>query len=261
MKIFTCEDSYEGKATCIYRAWEYALGLGQGAAGHREVGILREPIAQLDMFAEYVHIDGDPVITEKFTRSVRRISPVVYRNVFYALLSDCDEAVDAVYRYLILAFREGSRVEHMLIQPEVMHVMELSRNVSNESHKFREIARFTSVDRKVYVCHIEPKCDVSVLVADHFADRMPSEHWLIVDDGRRTAVIHPADGDMYVRQLTDEEFTVLGCAEYEEDDYTDMWRTFFRAITVEERRNYRCQRNLFPIWVRKHATEFMQRDQ
>ena len=261
MKIFTCEDSYEGKATCIYRAWEYALGLGQGAAGHREVEILREPIAQLEMFAEYVHIDGDPAITEKFTRSVRRISPVVYRNVFYALLSDRDEAVDAVYRYLILAFRKGSRVEHMLIQPEVMQVMELSRNVSNESHKFREMARFTSVDRKVYVCHIEPKCDVSMLVADHFADRMPSEHWLIVDDGRRTAVIHPADGDMYVRQLTDEEFAVLGCAEYEEDDYTDMWRTFFCAIAVEERRNYRCQRNLFPIWVRKHATEFMQRDQ
>ena len=144
----------------------------------------------------------------------------------------------------------------MLIRPEVMRIMELVRNVSNESHKFREMTRFTSVDRKVYVSHIEPRCDVALLVAEHFADRMPSEHWVIVDDGRRTAVVHPADEYMYVKHLTDDEFAALGRAEYEEDEYTDMWRTFFNAIAIEQRENYRCQRNLFPLWIRKHATEF-----
>ncbi len=251
MKIFTCDSTYEGKASCIYSAWECAL-----EEGHENVRITREPVTQLDMFAEYVHVDADEEKAEKFTRSVRRISQLVYRNVFYALLSEQSDAVDAVYRYLILAFKAGRKVEHMLIRPEVMRIMELVRNVNNESCRFRELSRFTSVDRKVYVCHMEPKNDVSLLVAEHFADRMPSEYWVIVDDGRRTAVVHPADGDMYVRELTGEEFEALGRAEYEEDDYTDMWRTFFNAIAIEQRENYRCQMNHFPMWIRKHATEF-----
>ena len=133
----------------------------------------------------------------------------------------------------------------MLISPEVMRIMELGRSVSNEAHLFREIARFTVVQGRVYVCHIEPKDDVALLVASHFADRMPSEYWLIVDDGRRYAVVHPVDSDMYVRRLTDQ------------DDYTDMWRTFFSAVSVEQRENYRCQRSMFPLWSRKNATEFL----
>lgn len=251
-KIFTCGDSYEDAATCIYTAWEYALKVG-----HSNVRIEREPVSQLDMFSEYEHVEADSEKTARFTRSVQKISAVVYRNVFYALLSDQNEAVDAVYRYLILAFREGRKVEHMLIDPEVMRVMELSRRVSNEAHKFREMARFTSVDRKVYVCNIEPKSDVSLLVAEHFSDRMPSEHWVIVDDMRHTAVVHPADGDMYLKRLTGEEFNVLSSADNMTDEYTDMWRTFFDAIAIEQRENYRCQRTLFPLWIRKHATEFM----
>ena len=41
-----------------------------------------------------------------------------------------------------------------------------------------------------------------------------------------------------------------------EDEYTDLWKTFFRAIAIDERKNYVCQRNLFPLWKRKHAVEF-----
>ncbi|MCQ5120548.1 DUF4130 domain-containing protein, partial [Coprococcus eutactus] len=70
---------------------------------------------------------------------------------------------------MILAFKVGKVFEHMLIIREVMCIMELVRIVSNESLKFREMTRFTSVDRKVYVRHIEPRCDVWLLVAGHFA--------------------------------------------------------------------------------------------
>ena len=54
MMIFTCGGSYEDAASCIYSAWEYALKVG-----HDDVRIVREPVAQLDMFAEYVHVDAD----------------------------------------------------------------------------------------------------------------------------------------------------------------------------------------------------------
>ena len=102
----------------------------------------------------------------------------------------------------------------------------------------------------------EPKSDVIMLVGRHFADRMPSEHWMIIDDKRKIACIHPKDGTNYLRYLTDEEFDTLRKTEEYTDTYTDLWKTFFHAVGIKERENYICQRNLFPKWKRKHAVEF-----
>lgn len=137
MKVFTCRDRYDDMATCIYEAWSMALQVG-----HDHVMLMKEPVEQLDMFADYIHVEPDADKVQKFTRSVKKVSWLVYRNVFNALLSHQEDALDTVYRYLILAFAEGRKVEHMLISPEVMRIMELGRSVSNEAHLFREIARF-----------------------------------------------------------------------------------------------------------------------
>ena len=40
------------------------------------------------------------------------------------------------------------------------------------------------------------------------------------------------------------------------DVYVDMWKTFFETISIEERRNPRCQRNMLPLRYRKYMTEF-----
>ena len=74
----------------------------------------------------------------------------------------------------------GSKVLEQYSNPHVMRILELRRKVGNESHHFNEFARFQSLGRKVYVSHLEPKSDVIMLVGRHFADRMPSEHWMIM---------------------------------------------------------------------------------
>ena len=42
------------------------------------------------------------------------------------------------------------------------------------------------------------------------------------------------------------------------DAYTDLWKIFFETIAIRERANEKCQTNLFPLWTRKHAVEFME---
>ena len=79
---------------------------------------------------------------------------------------------------------------------------------------------------------------------------------MIIDDNRKTACVHVKDGENYLRYLTDEEFKTLRLTESYEDEYTAMWKTFFHAISIKQRENYICQRNLFPIWKQKHAVEF-----
>ena len=252
MKIYTCKDKLEDIMTCIYDAWADALRIG-----HDQIRLKKEPIFQATLLDEYIHVDGDCSKAEKVTRSIRRdISSRAYLYVYYASLSAEEDALQAIYNFLRVGFAMGADVLENYTNPHVMRIMELYRSIGNESHHFREFARFQSLDGRVYVSHLEPKSDVVMLVGRHFADRMPSEHWMIVDDNRKTACVHPKDGENYLRYLTDEEFDALRKTEAYEDEYTGMWKTFFHTIGIKERENYVCQRNLFPIWKRKHAVEF-----
>lgn len=252
MKIYTCKDRLEDIMTCIYDAWADALLIG-----HDQIQLKKEPIFQTTLLDEYIHVDGVSFKAEKVTRSIRRdISSRAYLYVYYASLSAEEDALQAIYNFLRVGFAIGADVLEYYTNPHVMRIMELYRNVGNESHHFREFARFQSLDGRVYVSHLEPKSDVIMLVGRHFADRMPSEHWMIIDDNRKTACVHPKDGTNYLRYLTDDEFESLRKTEQYEDEYTKMWKTFFQAVAIKERENYVCQRNLFPIWKRKHAVEF-----
>ena len=104
---------------------------------------------------------------------------------------------------------------------------------------------------------MEPKGNVVALVAGHFADRMPSEDWMIIDDGRGLGVIHPKNEPFYVTEFRAEEMERLRQTEQQEDLYTKMWKEFFYTIAVEKRENPGCQRNMFPLRYRKHVTEFL----
>ncbi len=250
MTIFTCKDRFEDMMTCIYDAWA-------SKKGHENVKLCREPIWQQDLFAEYIHVDADMDKVEKVVRSIKnKISMEAYLYVFYAAMSGEEDALDTIYRFLILGFSYGSNVISMLSYNAVMRMMELRRRVGNEAHYFREFLRFNSVSNQVYVSHVEPKNHVLIPVAEHFADRMPSEHWIIMDDNRKEAIIHPKNEPFYLQYLTDEEAKALMKTESYQDEFTKLWSTFFETIGIKERENARCQRNMFPIWMRKHAVEF-----
>lgn len=253
MRIYSCKDRFEDMMTCVYEAWCGAIQNGS----HENIRLIREPVYQKNMFDEYIHVDADDQKVNKVIRSIRKsISDEAYVYVFYAAMSECEDALQAIYNFLIIGFKAGSRVCSMYTNPYVMRIIEIKKRVGNESHFFREFARFTSLNNKAYICHLEPKNNVIMLVGAHFADRMPSEHWIIVDDCRHIAVVHPKDEDNYLRYLTDEEYITLRHTEDYSDDYTDMWKTFFRTISIKERENPTCQRNMFPKWMRKHAVEF-----
>ena len=251
MTVFTCGESFESMMTCIYDAWSAGLG-------HGNVRLEREPVMQQELFCDYRHVDADEGKADKVSRSIRnKISWEAWRQVFMAAHSDQPDRLDAVYRFLILGFHVGRKVTSMLTEACVMRILELGRRTGNEMHFFREFTRFTSLNDRVFAAHIEPKCNIIAMTAEHFADRMPSEHWIMIDDGRQLAVIHPADGEMYLRYLTREEFQRLRETEKVRDDFTALWEEFFRTTAIRDRENPLCQRQMMPLRYRKHVTEFL----
>lgn len=251
MYIYSCKRGLEEILTCIYEAW-------CSKRGHENIKLVFEPIEQCNLFDEYIHVDADIDKANKVMSAVKKkISPYVYRQLAYASMAYEEDVMDVMYHVLILGFAYGPEVLNMVGYRDVMRFNEICKRLGREVNRFQEVIRFHEADKGVYVAHIEPKSQMVVALGPIFQDRMPSEHFVIVDDIHKEAVIHPKDGECILKKLSKEEYDRLLETEKMNDSYTDLWQVFFDTIAIKERENARCQRNLFPIWARKHAVEFM----
>ena len=88
---------------------------------------------------------------------------------------------------------------------------------------------------------IQPKNDVLELIAPYFADRLGEENWLICDIGRKKAVIHERGRKWLLAELSSDEMERLQ-REGTEENWAKLWKTFFTAIAIEERKNPNCQK-------------------
>ncbi len=251
MTIFVCDNTLEGVLTGIYDAWASKIK-------HEYLKIEVGPIGQQELFADYIYSKASSHKAEKVMTSIeKKISPFVYRKCIYCALSDRKDRADIIYRFLLLGFTVGRKITEHLKEPYVMNLFEVSRKVGNEIHYYHEFLRFHRLNQGIYLSHISPKSDVLWYVGEHFADRMPSEYFMIVDDTRKKALVHPKERQYYFRDLTDQEFEILVEFEKEKDRYTNLWKTFFETIAIKERTNPICQRNHLPLHYRENLVEFM----
>jgi len=251
MTVFTCDEDIDSMFTCIYDAWASKLG-------HKNIRLEFEGREQLSMFDEYIYVPKDEKKAASVADSInKKISPAFYGRIVYCAMAYESERLDTIYRMLLLGFHYGPEALNMYQYEVVVHFNDIIRRLGREANAFYEFVRFNLMPNGIYISHIEPKSHVLVQVGGHFADRMPSEHWMIVDDVHREAIVHPKNGTSYMLILTEEELDQLRKSERFNDEYTDLWKVFFDSIAIKERENRTCQLGHFPLWYRKHVTEFM----
>lgn len=247
---FVCSDDFGAMMSCVYEAWRW------GNRGFT-VELAVESADNYQLFCVEHYVPYDEERTQKVIRSIReKISWKAFQLVYHCAMSELPEKLEVIYRFLRLGFAVGAGVTACLTEEPVMRITEIAGRVTGESHKFREFVRFTRMEEGVLCSVIEPKSNVVTLIAPHFADRLVSENWMIIDQKRKLAVIHPADGEWYLRELEEEEFRRFMEYDRDQEEYACLWRTFFDHIAILQRKNPRCQRNFLPKWYRTNMTEF-----
>lgn len=250
MKVFTCAPEWEAMLTTIYDAWS-------SGAGHKNIRLLTEPVGQTSIFDEYIHVDADSKKAEKVIDAINiKISQEVYTELAFTACSDEEDALDNIYRVLLLGFAKGRDVLDMVQYRDIMRNYEIRSRVKKDGDRFRELLRFHLVG-DTYVAHFEPRCRVCEYLGFIFQDRMPSENFLIIDDVHCEAAIHKKDSGIIMMKMSREEVKASLRSEEENDEFTDMWRLFFNTIAIKERENLKLQTQMFPKWARAHAVEFM----
>lgn len=254
MTVFLCEDSPEGIFSGVSQAWESGLDGSQ-------LRLELENGYNYDLFSEYRKVPCDFARAERAAaRICREISDLSYTWAYRAALARDREKADAVYRFLDCGFMLRGRVTESLQFPEVQAVFRRNRAVANETHLLMEFLRFSELPSGVLFAAARPEHDVVPLMMPHFSDRMMPETFIIYDEGREKAGVHVPETGWYMVQGAEAAGLAHIAEKTDRGEYAALWKSFFEAVAIPERRNPTCQRTHLPLRFRPFMTEFQSKN-
>ncbi len=243
--VYLCEDSIDGIFSAIYKAW---------AAGTSHTDVRINSLHTMSLFEEYVYSDTDYELAGKVASSIIcKLSYEVYYYIYCACMSNDDNKASYVYKFLQRAFKVGPTAIDMVQHPDTLRIYELKRAVSNEACRYREFIRFEELDNGILAGRISPAHNIVAMLANHFADRMPCENWIILDTKRNISVVYATNkGYVLTTDITEEQLFNLHSLSTYEDNFQALWKRFFDTIAIKERINPKLQRNLMPLRCRTY---------
>ena len=247
--VYVCEDSLEGIFTAIYQAWSSNYG-------HKYNRIQLQEVNEIELFCEYINVKTDSEIGLKVGSSIKRkISTYSYRCVYHTAMSNDVEKGNIIYQYLVLGFHLGRKVQDYLSEDVVNRVFQLDRKVNNEVMHYRGFVRFTEIEQGILLAKYRPENNISSILATHFFSRYPNENWILYDESRGIAIVHPKRQPWFqvkLDGLLDEKLRESSM----EDEYQNIWKVFVDHVSIKERENRELQRNHLPYRYREFMPEF-----
>lgn len=224
------DGSYAGFLCCIFESFR---------CRELPAAILSPECGQTSLFG-CRDIPTDPGRARRVAAGIDRMGPYVRQRITRGFLADSPDREMILLRFARLCFERGPSAAAMLGDPDVQAAFRLERAVNGEAGKCLQFIRFEYKDG-MYGARIHPTHRVLPLLQRHFCERLGDEDFLIFDATHAMALVRK-DGN--VQYLEMERY--LPSAEEEERQWQRLWKDFFGAVTIEERRNLRTQQTHVP---------------
>ncbi len=253
--IFTYDGTFSGLLSAIFERFRRKVEV---------VDIVAEDRFQQQLFAEAIPVATDEGHATRILRSLRERSgnAGATRLLRHAFLTEQPEV-----ERLILHFVErqvavyGIDVSQDAADERIRRLLRLKQQMGREVHRMHAFVRFQLTPDGMYVALVNPDFNCLPLIGDHFAARYPAMEWLIYDttrhyglhwdSTRKVAEFITLDSaqDGKLRSLSAEMLDVA------ENDYAELWQTYFRAVDIPERKNLKLHLQHVPKRYWKYLTE------
>jgi probable DNA metabolism protein len=236
------DGSFDGLLTCIYHSY-YSVPA---------TGIYLQDNYQYSLINPFLNVQTEPNLASRVYAAIsEKISEDTLNHVYYVFLSNHLEKGNLIHSYIRLGFKIGPSVNSLITHPNVLPILQTSRKVSFEAHRFEGLLRFSDIGKFLYAI-FEPDHNIVILLADFFADRLKHEHFIIHDRKRNIAAIYNTH-EWYLSDFSsDIKFQISD----EENFYQQLWSKYFAQIGIENRKNPRLQAQFVPHRYRHNLPEF-----
>jgi len=209
---------------------------------------------QPTLIQEEYFVVTDPSRAHKVNDALwRKISDEAQWRVRCAFFSGAPERFEWLLHYVILGFKLGGAVDSHLQRDEVLRVHKIAREVSREAHLLKGFCRFEETEQGIFYCGITPLHHVLPLLAEHFADRLMNESWVIHDKTHHRAAVYNGAECAFVDVNPD---TAPPAVTGDEKKIQGLWTMYFNTLAIEARKNPKLHRQMMPLRFRGDMVEF-----
>ena len=180
-----------------------------------------------------------------------KLSQNFLNNIQTCFLS-CDKNKDIVIVHTVYkALKQGEEILNSLDE-HAFYMNKLVKQVLNERHRYLGVLRFKEVKDGTMFSTIEPKNNVLPILLSHFINRMKREKFVIYDKKRKMIAYYDTKKvEIFFVKSLEIEWSD------EEIEYSELWKTFHKSISIKERENKKLQQSNLPKYYWKHLIEDM----
>ena len=243
MPNYYYDGSFDGLLTVIYIAYKDRKNNALRITVKTEQRLLElDDINVITDFSKARHVEK--AICDKLSQNF-------LNNIRTCFLSS-DKNKDIVIVHTVYkALKQGEEILNSLDE-HAFYVNKFVKQVLNERHKYLGVLRFKEMKDGTLFSTIEPKNNVLPILIYHFKNRMKKEKFAIFDKGRKMIVYYDTKKIeiFFVKSLEIEWSN-------EEIEYSELWKTFHKNISIKERKNKKLQQSNLPKYYWKHLIEDM----
>lgn len=242
--IYIYDGTFDGFLTTVFDIY---------ASKQKPLQIISRYRWQPNFFDEHRPVVTDRVKSERVWKGIHTRSNANVANMFYlAFASEIKGVEDEMYQYLEKLFTDKTGTYYQnLLDENSFTLYKIARKVGYEIQRFRGFLRFQETIDGMFFSTISPDHDIVTMLAPHFAKRYPDKPWIIYDS-KRDKGVHYNTSELIEITLTDKHFDTLngnlheGVKSEEEDYYKELWKTFYKAVNIKERKNTRLMLHWMP---------------
>jgi probable DNA metabolism protein len=202
--------------------------------------------------------------TEKSDRVLaalqKKLSKSALNMLFVCYLSEIEDVELVIFRYMRKALVSTVGIELNFADDDVLLLSKIYKKVQNEANHIRQFVRFQKTADGMYFAIMDPLYDVLPLCVRFFEDRYADQTWIVYDSRRRYGLFYDLKKTEIVHldnpaiDLSSGQLAPGQTDEYEAA-FQNLWKDYLQAVTIQQRKNLRLQRQFMPKRFWKYLTE------
>lgn len=252
MVIFRYDKTLEGLLTTVFDAYKRKV-FPEKLLSEKDI----KP-----MFSSEIHlVYTDEAKSGRVWQALqKKLSKYAFNMLTSVWLSELPESDELIFRYICKTFDNKHSIEMNFSDPDVLQMSQISKKVYCEAEHVMQFVRFQKAADDIFFAAIAPRYNAIPLAINHFIDRFSDQKWVIYDMQRRYGFYY--DLKTCVEITLDGESSHLLTGKLDEnlmaeDEklFQELWKGYFKALTIKERLNLKLQRQHMPKRFWKYLTE------
>ena len=253
MIVFIYDKTFDGLLSCVFFAYEQKV-------------FPNLVLSMSDQKPLFVDQQYHVVTNKEKSRRVwealeKKLSSFARNMVFGVWLSELPETELLLFRYACKNIDHPKGIEMNFGDDDVVRLKQIAFKVGSEARKLIQFVRFQETADGMYFAPVSPRYNVLTLIAPHFRSRYAGQPWIIYDTGRNFGLYCDSrvvtEITFSAKDVAELQIGKLNAEKQSEDEgfFQQMWKAYFKSITIMERLNPKLQRQHMPERYWKYLTE------